>query len=247
MHAPIPGVLVIRTCPPIRSARSVMPNSPKCPSFGPAQFSGLKPLPSSLICKTTCCGLNCSSIFARLASECLTTLVMASWPIRNRFSSTISDNVIAFARGFNFHANAGAAGNLPAAGEQRIGQIELFRSPAAQASDGVAQVHLALLHQIPRQFQVVGRVVGIFFKMARHHVQLQGDAGHGLFQSVMEFLGQAGSFGQNRAELKFRFLAGGHFNLQLGRSLRDPFLKLIVSFLQFRLGDFFFGHQRFQN
>ena len=88
---------------------------------------------------------------------------------------------------------------------------------------------------------------GLFLEIVGDQIQLQGDAGHGLLQGIMEFLGEAGAFGQHGAELDFRFLPRGHFHLQLGGTFLDTFLQLVVRLLQFVLGGFFFTDQRFQD
>ena len=115
---------------------------------------------------------------------------------------------------------------------RRARQIELFQLALPQIPHGATQFDLAFGHEVAGQFKVFQRVCRLALVQFGRRVQLQGDAGEGLFDGVVELLGQARSFGQNGLGLQFGFLASRNLKLQLLGALFDSLLQVMMGFLK---------------
>ena len=104
--------------------------------------------------------------------------------------------------GGDFEVNVRAIGELLAAGDQRARQIELLQRTRTQIhTDRRTSTWPCATSSraSPRWRLAVSGFEGDSFV----GVQLQRDADEGLFQSIVQFLRQSGSFGQHRLELQF--------------------------------------------
>ena len=93
------------------------------------------------------------------------------------------------------------------AGDDAAG-LAISEALRAQIPDGPARFRLAVSHHVGGEREVACGQRGIRGEGLSGGVQLQADADQALFEAVVQFLGKARAFGQNRLELQLRFFAG---------------------------------------